>query len=189
MAESHGEFAQLIERVRAGSEDAARELIARYGGAVIRVIRSRLDRKLRAKYDSADLAQDVWASFFNGALSRYPLRTPTDLAHLLTRMAGHKAVDAFRAWHHTRRRREHLMDSATVRQEVRDVCAGQKSPSQAVAVEEEWEQVLQQQSARDQRILILLRQGHSYQEIADELGVAERTVRRVVMRLAHGARP
>lgn len=188
MAECGGEFARLMERARAGSGDAAQELMGRYGPDVLRAVRRRLHKRLRSKYDSADLAQEVWASFFRGPLGRFHFATSTDLKRFLARMAGNKTADLFRAHRCIKRRREHALDSHTVRHEVRDLAGDLSSPSQALRDEEQWQQVCGRQSERVQRILLLLRQGKTYQEIARDLGMADRSVRRWVLRVARAAR-
>jgi RNA polymerase sigma factor (sigma-70 family) len=188
MAESGGEFTHLMERARAGCEDAAQTLMARYGRDVLRAVRRRLHKRLRSKYDSADLAQEVWASFFRGPLGRFHFPSSTDLKRFLARMAGNKTTDLFRAHRCTTRRREHALDSRTVRHEVRDLAQKQASPSQALRDEEHWQQVCGRHCERVQRILLLLRQGKTYQEIARDLGMADRSVRRWVLRVARAAR-
>jgi RNA polymerase sigma factor (sigma-70 family) len=177
-----------MERARAGSEGAARELIVRYGSDVVRAVRRKLHKRLRSKYDSADLAQDVWASFFRGPLGRCPFLTPRDLTRFLARMAGNKTTDLFRAWRRAMRQREHALDSRSVRHEVRDLAAEQSSPSQALRDQEHWERVCGRQCERVRRILLLLRQGQTYQVIARDLGVTQKTIRRVVLRVARAVR-
>src|SRR4051794_29206209 len=60
------DISPLRERVRAGDEGAVRELVAVFGPSLLHAARARLPQKLRAKYDSQDIVQDVWASFFGG---------------------------------------------------------------------------------------------------------------------------
>src|SRR5438132_4000278 len=85
-------FAELIERVRAGDQDAARELVARYEPAIRRAVRFRLsDTRLAAVLDSMDICQSVMASFFVRAASgQYELHEPDQLLKLLVAMAKNK---------------------------------------------------------------------------------------------------
>jgi len=64
-------FSLLLEQARAGSDSAARELIERFGPFILRVIRNRLDPRLRSIFDSADFSQAVWASFFAMPAQKY----------------------------------------------------------------------------------------------------------------------
>src|SRR5262249_61231121 len=59
-----GEISVFISRIRAGDEDAARELLRRYEAQVRLVVRRQLPRLLRSRFDSLDFLQSVWGSFF-----------------------------------------------------------------------------------------------------------------------------
>ena len=48
-----------MERVRSGSEEAAREMFDRYSGHIALVVRRRLDQRMRSQYDSLDFLQAV----------------------------------------------------------------------------------------------------------------------------------
>ena len=57
-------FADFLQRIRAGDEQAAAELVSRYESAVRVEVRMRLaDSRLRRVFDSMDLCQSVLASF------------------------------------------------------------------------------------------------------------------------------
>ena len=88
MAEPNDEFQELMRRLRAGSEDAAREIVARYGNAIRRAIRRRLNPLLRSKFDSADFTQRVWASFFPTP-SNLHATSPQELMDYLLAVARH----------------------------------------------------------------------------------------------------
>ena len=88
-------FQALIARIRAGDDDAARELVEKYQDTVRRFIRVRLtDPALRREIDSGDICQSVMADFFVGAaLGQFDLRTPTQLIKLLARMARNQLIN------------------------------------------------------------------------------------------------
>jgi len=90
MADSIDDFRELIRKVREGSEDAAREVVERYGNALRRAIRRRLDQRLRSKFDSVDFTQGVWNSFFHSVGDLVQLDSPQDLMNYLLGMAHHK---------------------------------------------------------------------------------------------------
>src|SRR3954451_7111593 len=90
------DFQQLMERVRAGSPEAAREVFELYSGHVRRVVRRQLHQRLRSQYDSLDLLQAVWASFFQVPVERYTFASPDDLIPFLSRLAYNKVVEVFR---------------------------------------------------------------------------------------------
>ena len=69
-------FADLIRRVRAGDDQAARELVREYEPAIRRAVRIQLrNPRLRAQLDSVDICQSVLANFFSCAFAS-PLFSP-----------------------------------------------------------------------------------------------------------------
>jgi len=178
-------FNELIAQVQAGNEAAAQRLFDEFGQHIMRAIRRRLHQRLRAQYDSMDFAQDVWKSFFTDAAQRYRLETPEQLIGLLTTMARNKVVESVRGRLGTRKRdlqREHSLE--------RDVGGGdrfpgrQPTPSQIAMGREAWERLLAEQPPVYRRVLLLLREGKSPGTIAQELGISDKTVRRVILKVA-----
>lgn len=183
-SESH-RFRTQMDHVRHGSQAAAAALISEFGPHVYRVIRRRLDMRLRAKIDSEDLFQLVWASFF-----RYPERMgrfseSRELLQFLSVVARNKVVEGVRKYQQTQKnnmsREVSLFDSrAPLSIAERRI----KSPSQVAIAKERFERMMDGLSRRNQRILCLRIAGTSYVQIAAELGLHERTVRKVIERLA-----
>src|SRR5882724_4971958 len=64
MPRTDEEFHDLMQKVLTGSQEAAQELFRDYEPYLLFAIRRKLDKRMRSKFDSADFAQDVWASFF-----------------------------------------------------------------------------------------------------------------------------
>jgi RNA polymerase sigma-70 factor (ECF subfamily) len=185
MQQQPEEFTSLMQRIRAGSEGAARLLVEQYGHHILRVVRRMLHKKLRSKFDSADFQQDVWASFF----ANQPQTTfdhPKALAAFLAKVARNKVLMAHRTRCRFQRHnvnREHSLDGSAAFQ-AEKVTGREPTPSQLAVAQEKWEQLLEGQPPRHQRILTLVRQGYTQQQIAQELGVDERTVRRVIRKVA-----
>src|SRR3954453_20689831 len=96
MADPPPSFQLLLDRLRARSPGAPHELLDRYGAHVLRVIRHRLDRRLRKEFDSLDFLQDVWKSFFEAPPPGRAFDRPEALIAYLAQMAQHKVVDAHR---------------------------------------------------------------------------------------------
>lgn len=86
------DFADWMDRVRAGDADAASELVRNYERVVRVAVRVRLtDARLRRQFDSMDVCQSVLASFFvRTAAGQFDLRTPEQLVGLLVQMARNK---------------------------------------------------------------------------------------------------
>ena len=87
-------FDELIRRVRAGEAGATEELVRRYEPSIRLVVRARLtDPNLRRLFDSMDICQSVFASFFlRAAAGEYQLEQPAQLIRLLETMARNKLI-------------------------------------------------------------------------------------------------
>ena len=83
-------FQDLMRRVREGSEDAAWEVVRRYGGYIRRAVRRVLNPKLRYKFDSLDFVQWVWLSFFRMHDKAERFERPQFLVTFLAGMARNK---------------------------------------------------------------------------------------------------
>jgi RNA polymerase sigma factor (sigma-70 family) len=180
------EFAALMARVRQGSEEAARELYRRYGRHILRVIRSRLSKKLRSKFDSIDFAQAVWASFFALAPHAQLADHPEAVAAFLARMARNKVIDAVRQRLATAKydvQRETSLEELT-EPERSELVAPDPRPDQIAVAKEEWTRFFSGTSVLHRQILLLAQQQRTHQEIADSLGVDRDTVGRVLRRFA-----
>ena len=175
----------------AGSEEAAQELFRDYEPYLLQVIRKRLGKNLRPKFDSLDFAQDVWGSFFREDFEQRVFKTPGEFMAFLAKLAHNKVVEAGR-----RRLKApgnvtapvgSIDDSVTFDKE--QLVARQPTPSQVCSNEEQWTRFLRSQPLVYRRIYILLRDGKTQLEIAEELNLHEKTVNRVVNRLMPGLMP
>jgi RNA polymerase sigma-70 factor (ECF subfamily) len=186
MAKDQDEFRALMERIREGSEDAARTLIERYGRHLLYVIRRKLDERLRVKFDSVDFMQDVWASFFVKPPPSQFFATEEAFFSFLLGMARNKVNEAVRRHHGLQKQdvgREKSLDGSA-RLEAEGTPAPGATPSELVGAEDQWERLQQGQRDSHRFILELLRLGNTHEEIARQLGLSEKTIRRVVGQLA-----
>ncbi len=183
--ESH-RFRMQLERIRNGSQEAAAALISEFGPHVYRVIRRRLDMKLRSKIDSEDLFQLVWASFF-----RYPERMERfsrslELVHFLSAVARNKVIEGVRKYQRTQKHdmsREISLGDSRLGIAITECRV--KSPSQVAIAKERFEHLMRGLSRRHQRILCLRLAGATYVQIAAEMQLHERTVRKVIAKIGH----
>jgi RNA polymerase sigma-70 factor (ECF subfamily) len=184
--QDRSEFASLMESVRQGSEDAARTLFDRYGPHIRRVVRRKLHQKLRPQFDSLDFVQDVWASFFTRQGRQATFDSPEALIGFLSNMAYHKVIDAFRHNVQTKKRdvdRDRPLDQVVNTKDPR-LAARLPTPSQVAVAKEQWDQLLDRVPEHYRPILTLLREGDTREEIARKLGLNEKTVQRVLRRIA-----
>jgi RNA polymerase sigma factor (sigma-70 family) len=110
---------------------------------------------------------------------------PGELVAYLAALAHHKVVDEVRrrleAEKYDVKREQSLEDSRwDLRDELR---APQATPSQVAVAEELWKRMLQGKPEHYRRILQLRREGNTYPQIADQVGVNEKTARRIIQSL------
>jgi RNA polymerase sigma-70 factor (ECF subfamily) len=185
MSDSPNEFNDLMQRLRQGDEGAARELLDSYGDHILRVVRRRLNKKMRSKFDSVDFVQAVWASFFAKVHGNAAFDQPEKLLAYLVNMAQNKVIDAVRQRLKTQKHnlnREHALDGSVAPQAA-GVAARDPTPSQVAVANDEWCRLLADLPACYQSMLVLLREGHTQKDVARELGVNEKTVRRWLEKL------
>jgi RNA polymerase sigma-70 factor (ECF subfamily) len=176
-------FRALLARIVAGSTDAVQELQQQFGEYIVRVIRNRLPRSLRPKYDSVDFVQDVWLSFFRK--TEHNFESPEHLIAYLMRMARNKVVDVTRdrlkSQQHDARREQRLGQSE-FGQEAQQLYARDATPSETAIGDELWEKMLADQPPAYRLVLVLLREGRTQVEVAERLGLPRRTVQRILER-------
>lgn len=188
MTDRGTEFATLMKQVQAGNKEAARELHGLYGPHILRAVRRRLHQRLRSKFDSIDFVQDVWASFFADVPEKNYFESPEDLIAFLTVMARNKVADAVRLRLQRQKfnlNRERPLERTPLGADR--FPASQQTPSEIVMDREEWAQFLEKQPLVHRRILVLLREGKPSIKIAEELGISQRTVNRVLRKVVPGA--
>jgi RNA polymerase sigma-70 factor (ECF subfamily) len=188
MKTEDAEFAALMRRVREGSQEAVRELVQGYEEAIRLNVRRRLAPRLRTQFDSVDFVQDVWASFFAIPPEQYVFETRKELLRFLVKVACSRVADAarnrFGTHKHNLNRENSLDGSAAVA--AQHVAGPEPSPSQRAIADETYAGLLDGLSDLDRQIILLLAQERSRAETAQELGVDEKHIRRLLERLARG---
>jgi RNA polymerase sigma-70 factor (ECF subfamily) len=175
------DISDLIERVRAGDQAAAAELVRDYEPHVRRAVRIQLrDPRLRSVFDSADICQSVMASFFARlALGQYDLSEPGRLAALLVTMARSKVATRARRAEVTRRERQ---GQGMLAQAVGAVVDPGPEPSRLVAGRDLLE-AFHRRLEPDERALSDRRaDGRTWPEIAAELGSTPEALRKKLAR-------
>lgn len=188
MADESGEFLELMRRVRAGDDSAAHELYQQYGGHLFRIVRRRLHQPLRSRFDSTDFVQSVWTAFFTAAARDCTFQTPQALISYLGTIAARKVAGAYRRGTQSDKDRIYQLPLETPSPDSEDLTpdhmvSADPTPSQEAVAKERWERLLEGQSVAVQGVLTLRRQGFTIDEIAELLGVAPKTVQRVLRRL------
>ncbi len=160
---------QLLQRIRAGDQQAAAELVHRYEDVIRREVRLRLDDpRMGRLVDSLDICQSVLASFFvKAAVGRDDLEQPGQLIALLVAMARNKVV-SLRRKHRAKRRDVSRQAQAGV--EEIDPLGSQPTPSRIVEGQELLQEVQKRLNPEERRIVELRTQGRTWAEVASQLG-------------------
>ena len=176
-----------MDQVSQGSEEAAWQLVEQYGERVRRVVRCLLNKRLRSKFDSLDFVQLVWTSLFRakGSLGRFD--RPEELAAFLMTMARNKVGMEVR--------RRLLTVKSNVNRETSleagkhglriEVLGPAPEPVEIAIARERWEGIVEERPEQHRQIISLRLQGNTHKQIAGEVGVSERTVRRFLQKLFH----
>ncbi|MBL8797789.1 MAG: sigma-70 family RNA polymerase sigma factor [Planctomycetia bacterium] len=163
------DFADFLQRVRAGDVRAAEELVRKYEPAIRREVRMRLhDPRLCRLFDSMDICQSVLASFFvRAAAGQYDLDTPQALIGLLLQMARNKLASKARQVYRrpADQRRVEVTDAAEL-----DVMSGGDDPLQLVVGRDLLCEVLNRLTEDERRVSELRGEGRTWPEIAQTLG-------------------
>jgi RNA polymerase sigma-70 factor (ECF subfamily) len=180
------EFRAVIEGVRNGSPNAVWKLIAEYGPHIQRVVRRRLDRRMRSKFDSLDFVQMVWASVFRNPDELGSLEQPEDLIRYLAALARRKVINEYRRrivnnTKYNSSREQSLSINGI--HKVDELSSQRATPSQIAMAREQWERLVAQQPERDRSIVQMRIGGATFLEISQQLGINERTARKVIDRL------
>jgi RNA polymerase sigma factor (sigma-70 family) len=169
----------LCGRLGRGDAAAAEEVFLSYEPYLRMVVRRQLTPRLRAKFDSIDVVQSVWADVLHGLRDMcwdFP-----DEAHLkafLIRSTLNRFISFYRQ-HRTSLEREQPLSSCTEGLPA----SRQDRPSEVVQADELWDQLLELSPPDHHELLRLKNRGASLAEIASRTGLHESSIRRILYKL------
>jgi len=167
----------LLDKLCGGDAAAAERVFLAYEPYLRMVVRRQLSAGLRAKFDSADIVQSVWADLLHGfreAGWRF-----ADAAHLrafLVKVTRNRFLNRCRQ-HRSALGREQPL-ARTEPEELPPSC--QPRPSEIAQADELWEQILALCPPAHRELLRLRRQGVPLAEIAARTGLHQSSVRRIL---------
>lgn len=171
----------LLERLNSGDDAAAEEAFAAYEPYLRKVVRRLLPLELRCKFDSIDVLQsmccDVLVAFRAGGMR---FSTMPQLRAFLIRATRNRFIDRVRQHHTAARLERRLEDSSPAVLPL----SPQPRPSETAAASELWDQLLELCPPEHHELLRLRKAGASASEIANQVGMHEGSVRRVLRELA-----
>jgi RNA polymerase sigma-70 factor (ECF subfamily) len=179
------DISELIARAKSGDDAAIREFLSRFEQEVRTMVRSRLPRTLRSRFDSMDFVQSVWQSFFTNLRDRsQDFENIKHLRGFLAGVARNKVYEEHRKLTKTKKhaiaREERLYVRRGCREVPRDVVSPEPTPSKAVQASERLAQLTAGCSPLEIEVITLRHGGMTFQEIALRTGVHERSVRRII---------
>jgi RNA polymerase sigma-70 factor (ECF subfamily) len=174
-----------LDSLRKGDEDAARKLFDRYVDQLVALARKRISQRLASRIDAEDIVQSVFRTFFHRAREgQFHLADPDDLCKLLARITVHKTLRQIAYHKRAKRDATHETGQAEDSQEMMmTVLAGEPTPEEAAIFLDQLEHVLAKLTPQERQILEMRMEGYSNVEIAEKLGISDRSVRRARERI------
>jgi RNA polymerase sigma factor (sigma-70 family) len=172
---------ELIDRLSQGDAAAAERAFLAYEPYLRMAVRRQLSGPLRAKFDSMDIVQSVWADLLAGFRDAgWRFTNGSQLRAFLVKVARNRLIDRRRQYHRALEHERPLDESAPEAFPQ----AHQPRPSEIAQGNELWNQMLEQCPPAHRQILILKRHGMTLAEIAARTGLHEGSVRRILYDLA-----
>jgi RNA polymerase sigma-70 factor (ECF subfamily) len=170
MTDDDANFLQFISRVRAGDQQAAADLVARYESLIRREIRQQLDdRSLARAFDSMDICQSVLASFFvRTAAGEYDIVSSVQLVNLLINMARNKLISAARREY--RQRRDLRRSKAEALIALDQVPDGKQTAAEEIEVRDLLNRIYERFTPEELWIARLRNNGATWENVAAEVG-------------------
>jgi RNA polymerase sigma-70 factor (ECF subfamily) len=179
------EFQVLVDRARGGDSASIERLLEAFEGDVRAMVRARLPRSLRPRFDSMDFVQEVWRSLLERPIGDGP--GYDDAARFRGYLAGvvrNKVLEEFRRRTRCQKndlaREESLYVENGGRAEPRAVIAPGSTPSEEMQARDCLDRLVAGGNPIEAQIVELRRQALTFEEIAGRLGIHERSVRRMV---------
>jgi RNA polymerase sigma-70 factor (ECF subfamily) len=180
-------FADLMARLRAGDQDAARQVFQRFADRLIGLAHSRLDPLIRRKTDPEDVVLSVFKSFFQRwAAGQFDVGNWDSLWGLLVCITLRKCGREVKYFHRPGRdvRKETALppagDEASGGWEA---LASEPTPAEAAMLADTVEQFLAGLGERERQIVRLRLEDYTVPEISAQVGLTEYTVKGVLKKV------
>ena len=171
----------LLEKLCSGDAQAAEQAFRTYEPYLRKVVRRQLPPRLRAKFDSVDVVQSIWADMLQGFREAgWRFRDTAHLRAFLVQVTRNRFIDRVRHFQTALKREQPL--AATDPSQL--PASSQPRPSEYAQADDLWEQMLALCPPAHHELLRLKRQGLGLAEIAARTGLHPDSVRRVLRQLA-----
>jgi RNA polymerase sigma-70 factor (ECF subfamily) len=176
-------FADVMARLRAGDEAAAQAVFERFVGKLVKRARQQFDAVLRRKIDPEDVVQSAYKSFFvrygEGKLEVHDWHSLWGLLTVITLRKCFDRVEYHRAECRNVEREAAAHPGAAGTEPWWEAVSREPTPEEATVLAETIEQILRELPASARPIFELSLQGYTAREISQQIGRAERSVRRL----------
>jgi RNA polymerase sigma-70 factor (ECF subfamily) len=173
---------ELFELLRAGDQQAARDVVDAYTNRLLALARARISQRMARRIDPEDILQSVFRTFFGRVKAgRFTIEGQDDLAKLLVGITVRKTLRQV-AFHRAAKRDPDLEKSVedSASSSLPELPGVEPSPEATVTFLDLLEHFLSKLRPRDRQIIEMRFQGYSNDEIAQSLGTSDRQVRRAV---------
>jgi RNA polymerase sigma factor (sigma-70 family) len=172
---------ELLDQMRAGDFQIAEQVLLAYEPELRLIVRRRLSRRLRAKFDSMDIVQSVWAHVLGAIRGSGPaFDSPAHLRNYLVRVTRNCLVDHLRQYRTALAREQPPLETGG----TSALATRQPRPSEVARANELWDQLLTICPPEHHELLRLKRQGLPLAAIAASTGLHADSVRRIIRKLA-----
>jgi RNA polymerase sigma factor (sigma-70 family) len=171
----------LLAQLCSGDTAAAAQLFVAFEPYLRKAVRRQLPAPLRAKFDSTDILQSVWADALRGFRDAgWRFLDADHLRGFLFVATRNRLIDRVRKHQKALAREESL----GVENRELFLASPQPRPSEVAQAEDLWQRMLARCPAEHRPILGLKRQGYSLAEIAERTGLHPDSIRRILRTLA-----
>jgi RNA polymerase sigma factor (sigma-70 family) len=172
---------ELLEQLSRGDPAVAGQVYLAFEPYLRKAVRRQLVGPLRAKFDSGDILQSVWADVLRGFRDAGWRFTDADhLRGFLFIATRNRLIDRARQHEKALAREQRLGPEA--QQEL--LASPQPRPSEIAQASDVWDRIQQLCPPEHRALLELKRQGHSLAEVAAATGLHPDSVRRILRGLA-----
>lgn len=184
------DWQKIIEGLRSGNEPMVREFYSRYGPLLHGIADRRLAPEMQRRFDADDVIQSTFRTFFRRAkIGYFQFDDNQRLWNLLCAITLTKLREKLR--YHSRksrsvRRESSPGDSRSDNPPLEDdgrFASTEPAPDAGLEFGQTFEKVLQSLDEAERRLVELKLQDMTNDEAAEQLGMSERTVRRMLQRL------
>lgn len=170
----------LLERLAGDDVRAAERAFREYEPYLRKVVRRQLPARVRAKFDSIDVVQSVWADVVRGwPHAGWHFASAAQLRAFLIKMTRNRFIDRLRQCRRPLEREQPLENTDPAALPARE-----PRPSEVAEANELWDRLLALCPPAHREVLRLRREGLPVTEVAARTGLHEDSIHRILRTLA-----